>query len=189
MTWGAIGGAAIATVGGAMLSDKGGGGGGTTTQSKEPWAPAVPWITSNLQAGQDLQNYYQQNPFNALQQGAYANLFGGNDYINQMTPGLLAQMSQPTGFDRNNPRARPQAYQFPTMTGANFPMRGLLTNDPGSGNASGMNMAQSPYRSGLLTSSPVAPAPVASGPAGYDLTTQQGMLDWSRSLGGAGGSY
>jgi hypothetical protein len=98
MTWGAIGGAAIATVGGAMLSDKGGGGGGTTTQSKEPWAPAVPWITSNLQAGQDLQNYYQQNPFNALQQGAYANLFGGNDYINQMTPGLLAQMSQPHGL-------------------------------------------------------------------------------------------
>jgi hypothetical protein len=98
-----------------MNSGSNGGGGATQTASKEPWAPAVPWITSNLQRGQELQNQYQASPFNAIQQGAYSGLLGGNDYINQMTPGLLSQMSQSQGFDRNNPRARPQAYQFPAM--------------------------------------------------------------------------
>ena len=86
--------------------------GGTTTQKNEPWAPAQPWMQQNLQTGQNLQNQYAQNPFNAQQLQAYGNLASGNNYINRMTPGLLAQFSQQGGFDRNNPNAKPQAFNF-----------------------------------------------------------------------------
>lgn len=175
MTWGAIGAAAIGTVGGAMMSKDGGGGGATQTVSKDPWAPAQPWLTSLLSQGQNLQGYYEQNPFNALQQSGYANVLAGNDYINQMVPGLLAQMNQTTGFDRNNPRAKPQMLQMPAMTGNVHPMLGLLTADPGSGNATGINAAQSPYRNGGMPASTFSAAP--AGPAPLS------AIDWARSLG------
>lgn len=127
MTWGAVGAAAIGTIGGAMLSKGGGGGGGTQTVDKTPWAAAQPWLTSNLAQGQSLQKAYQDNPFNPVQKASFGNLLQGNDYINQMVPGLLSQMSQPTGFDRNNPRARPAPFSFPGMNAANYqPTAGLL---------------------------------------------------------------
>jgi hypothetical protein len=169
MTWGAIGGAAIATVGGALLGgDKGGG--GTTTQSKEPWAPAQPWLTANLQTGQNLQNYYQDNPFNTIQQASYGNLLQGNDYINQMVPGLLSQFSQSGGFDRSNPRARPQAYAFPAMQGGYQPTAGLLGASSGQMNTQANPWALSSMAA-LRAGAPAAPQlPLGSLPFdGYSL--------------------
>lgn len=100
-----LGPVAGAVVGGLM---GGSSSGGSVQQSKNPWAAAVPWLQSNLQTGQNLQGYYQANPFNGIQQGAYNNLLSGNNYINNMVPGLLNQFSQQTGYDRNNPgRAAP----------------------------------------------------------------------------------
>jgi hypothetical protein len=100
--------------------------GATQTASKEPWSAAIPWLTQNLNYGQNLQGYYQNNPFNALQQGAYANLLNGNDYINRMIPGLLTQMSQ-SGFDRSNPLAKPAPYRFAPMPTSTYqPVAGLL---------------------------------------------------------------
>lgn len=151
MTWGAIGAAAVGTVGGALLSDKGGG--GTATQTKDPWSAAVPWLTSNLGIGQNLQGAYQANPFNPLQQTSYANLLSGNDYINQMLPGLLGQMGQQTGFDRSNPRARPMPFQFPAMP-AYQPTAGLLGASTGM-----MNQVANPFANGAI---PPAPAPSAA---------------------------
>ena len=83
-----IGPVAGAVVGGVM--NKGGGGGGSQTASKEPWAEAAPWIKDNIKTGQDLQRYYQQNPFNSLQQTGYQNQFADLDqFRNQMAPGLM----------------------------------------------------------------------------------------------------
>ena len=83
-----IGPVAGAVVGGVM--NKGKGGGGSQTASKEPWAEAAPWIKDNIKTGQDLQRYYQQNPFNSLQQTGYQNQFADLDqFRNQMAPGLM----------------------------------------------------------------------------------------------------
>lgn len=160
--------AAWITAGSAVLGALGSGdsGGGQQTVSKDPWAPAAPWLTSLIGQGQNMQGQYQAHPFNNLQQVGYGNLLQGNDYINQMTPGLLAQFSQPTGYDRNNPRAKPQAYQFPAM----LPMKNTY-NFLGSS----LDAANAPQ--GMAApAAPAGPAPLSP-------------LDWARSLGGAGGSY
>ena len=82
-----LGPVAGAVVGGVMGE---GGGGGSQTASKEPWAEAAPWIKDNIKTGQDLQRYYQQNPFNSLQQTGYQNQFADLDqFRNQMAPGLM----------------------------------------------------------------------------------------------------
>lgn len=88
MSFGAVAGA---VVGGLMGGGGGGGGGGgSQTASKEPWAEAAPWIKDNIKTGQDLQRYYQQNPFNSLQQTGYQNQFADLDqFRNQMAPGLM----------------------------------------------------------------------------------------------------
>ena len=84
-----LGPVAGAVVGGVM-GGGGGGGGGSQTASKEPWAEAAPWIKDNIKTGQDLQRYYQQNPFNGLQQAGYQNQFADLDqFRNQMAPGLM----------------------------------------------------------------------------------------------------
>lgn len=146
------GGGAIA---GALLGGLMGGssGGGTTTQNKNPWSEAVPWLKANIATGQNLQGAYQASPFNPLQQTSYANLLSGNDYINQMLPGLLGQMGQQTGFDRSNPRARPMPFQFPAMP-AYQPTAGLLGASTGM-----MNQVANPFANGAI---PPAPAPSAA---------------------------
>jgi hypothetical protein len=136
--------------------------GGTQTNTRDPWAPAAPWLTQNLQRGQQLQSHYEQNPFNAIQQASYANLLGGNDYINQMTPGLMSQFSRQTGFDRSNPLQRPQGYQFPQMqamgqAGGMQPTAGLL------GGSMGQATAQ-------------APAPAQAAPQQMDADTIRRLL-------------
>ena len=137
--------AAWITAGAGLLGALSGGQaqGGTTTQSKDPWIEAQPWMKQNLQTGQDLQSYYQQNPFNSQQQNAYRNLSAGTNYINQITPGLLQQMSRQQGFDRNNPQARPQTFNFAPPSGGG--MQNL-----GYGSPMGMSSGQSqnPYASG-----------------------------------------
>lgn len=136
----------IAPVAGAVagsILNSGSSSGGTQTVSNDPWAPAQPWVLANLSRGQNLQAQYEQNPFSQLQQRAYGNVLGGNDYFNGAVPGLLAQLSQNQGFDRSNPRAKPAPYQFPAMVGATAPTQGLL--------APAMNAA----------AAPAAPAPAA----------------------------
>lgn len=84
MAWGAIGGAVVGGLFG------GGGGGGGQTQSKEPWEAARPWLEENIRTGQDLQRYYQQNPFNPQQQQAYNNIFADQaNFRGQIAPGMM----------------------------------------------------------------------------------------------------
>ena len=102
------------TVLGSLLGGASGGSaqGGTQTVNKDPWLPAQDWMKQNLSTGQNLQNYYQTNPFNSQQQSAYGNLASGGDYMNRLVPSLLQQFSQPTGFDRSHPNARPSPLNF-----------------------------------------------------------------------------
>ena len=68
-----------------------GGGGKQETASKTPWEPAIKPLTNSLNTGQDLERYYQQNPFNRLQQQGYQNQFADLDqFRSQTAPGLMA---------------------------------------------------------------------------------------------------
>jgi hypothetical protein len=166
------------------MTSKGGGGSstnggaGTQTQTKEPWAAAQPWIMNNLQTGQALQNRYAAQPFSDAQNQAYQNQSNQSAYMGALVPSLLGQMSgQQVGFDRSNPNARPQAFNF---NGA----------DQAGQAAAAQNEAQ--RQQGLLAmlsrqqQAPVNlnPAPAAAAPAG-DFTQQvqsQNPLDQYNSL-------
>lgn len=64
--------------------------GGTQTASKEPWSAAQPWLRGLLDQGAALQDYYQRNPTNAIQDTARQNYLSGVDNFNQNTaPGLM----------------------------------------------------------------------------------------------------
>lgn len=139
MTWGAIGGAAVSVVGGALMSGGGSdknGGAGTQTQSKDPWAPVQPWILNNVVQGQNLQNAYTKQPFSNLQNQAYNNQNNQSAYMRALVPDLLGQISgQQLGYDRSNPNARPTAFNF----ASGDTLKGLLAQmASGANNASPM---------------------------------------------------
>ena len=72
---------------GGLMSD---GGGSSQTASKDPWGPAVEPLTNSLATGQDLERYYQQTPFNPLQQQGYQNLYSDLDqFRSQLSPQLM----------------------------------------------------------------------------------------------------
>ena len=81
-----------AAVGGLMGGDKGGGSSQTTN---EPWAPLQKPLINSANTGQDLERYYQKNPFNRLQQQGYQNLFTDLDsFRNQIAPGMMQFANQ-----------------------------------------------------------------------------------------------
>jgi hypothetical protein len=157
MPWGAAVGAAIT----AVTSDSGGGA-GSSTVSKEPWSAAAPWIQENLNEGQRLQGYYSRSPFNAAQVQAYGNMADQGAYMRALVPSLLGQVNQQGYYDRSNPTARPQAYQFPSLLAGQAGMPGTQ--------AGGLNPAT------LIgdAQAPVGLKPVVGPPSGY-ITTQAGM--------------
>jgi hypothetical protein len=115
MAWYNVGGAVIGLVGNEMSSDKNGGA-GTKNSSTEPWALAQPWLLQNLVQGQNLQSEYTARPQSARQQAAYDNQYALSDYGRQIVPSLLDQMgSQPVGFDKKNPTARPKAWDWNSL--------------------------------------------------------------------------
>lgn len=68
-----------------------GGGGSSQTTTNEPWSAVQPWMKENIEKGQKLQGYYEQNPFNRLQQTSYQNLYGDIDnYRQNMAPSMMA---------------------------------------------------------------------------------------------------
>lgn len=68
----------------------GGDDGPQQTATKEPWEPARKPLINSLNTGQDLERYYQLNPFNPMQQTGYQNLYADLDqFRNQTAPGLM----------------------------------------------------------------------------------------------------
>lgn len=84
----------------------------STSQKTEPWGPAQPWIQQNIQNGQDLQKYYQQNPFSQQQLNAYGNASALNNNFMGSLPSLFGQMSGQRQFDRANPLGRVNQFNF-----------------------------------------------------------------------------
>ena len=85
MSFAAIAGPIAGAVVGGLMSD-----GEQQTATKEPWSAAAPWLRQQLEQGQNLQAYYQQNPWNAPQQTAYQNTFSDIDqFRNSMAPGMM----------------------------------------------------------------------------------------------------
>lgn len=71
------------------------GGGESQTASKEPWEPTRQPLIDSVKTGQELERYYQQNPFNPLQQQGYQNLFSDLDqFRGQIAPGMMQFANQ-----------------------------------------------------------------------------------------------
>lgn len=80
----------LAPIAGAVVGGLMGGDDNQQTQSRDPWGPAQPWLRQNLQTGQNLQGYYEQNPFNQLQRTSYQNIASDIDnYRQNINPGLM----------------------------------------------------------------------------------------------------
>lgn len=171
MAWAAVAGAAIGVVGGAMSSKKSSGGTTTQTQDKSPWEYAQPWMISNLNEGQRLQDYYKQNPFNDQQKQAYSNLFGDlNQFRSQMAPSLYDRAN---GMMNSNYQRK--SYDRPGLVGYSQGGGGLLQQPaaaqqmfsmPQNGNYGLLNFAQA---------APQAQAAAQQAPA-YDVNTLAQMV-------------
>lgn len=73
---------------GGLFGDSGGG--KQTTETKQPWGPAQQALIDSIAKGQKLQGYYEQNPFNQLQQTSLQNLYGDIDnYRQNMAPSMM----------------------------------------------------------------------------------------------------
>ncbi len=156
-----------ATVGG-LMSDEG----DTQTASKEPWSAAAPWLRENIDSGRNLQAYYQQNPWNNLQQNAYQNTYSDIDqFRNSMAPGLMDFANRLMGqnYSRGGATARmPMGNMQQTKPQA---MSGLLSGQSG-GQSGPFSVA--PSRSyGLLDFKALNPYNGALKPAEIKQPTQQ----------------
>jgi len=110
----AVAGPVAGAVVGGLMSD----GGEQQSTSKEPWSAAAPWLRENIAQGQNLQAYYQQNPWNSLQQTGYQNIYGDLDnFRNSIAPGMMdfANRLMGTNYSRggatmqNKPQAMPRS--------------------------------------------------------------------------------
>lgn len=89
MSFGAVAASVAGAAVGGMMSGGGGGGGGEV--NKAPWDPAIKPLQNSITTGTALENYYQQNPFNPLQQAGYQNLYADLDnFRNVMAPQAMA---------------------------------------------------------------------------------------------------
>ena len=123
MPWGAVAGAVASYGLSKMGGDDKNGGAGASTQSKEPWLMAQPWITSNMQQGQALQQQLAAQPFSPQQQQAYNNSYAQSDYMRSLVPSLLGQMqNQQVGFDRTGQQPNKQnAWDWSGLLGSGAP--------------------------------------------------------------------
>ena len=153
---------------GGLMSD----GGDEQTATKEPWKDAAPWLRENIAQGQNLQAYYQQNPWNNLQQNAYQNTYSDIDkFRNSMAPGLMDFANRLMGqnYSRGGTTARmPMGNMQQTKPQA---MSGLLSGQSG-GQSGPFSVA--PNRSyGLLDFNALNPYNGALKPAEIKQPTQQ----------------
>jgi hypothetical protein len=185
MTWGAIGGAAVSVIGGGLMGggDSGGGGAGQTqTVSKDPWSVAAPWLTENVRTGQALQNHYQNNPFSQMQQLGYNNQSSNADYMRSLTSGVLGQLNNSSYFDRGNPNARPQAFQFPTTNGQAGGVGGGGSAYAGASQAQ-FAPANNPFANGAI------PPPQPEAPAQVVAPVYRGIDPFDPYAGYSAGQY
>jgi len=106
------------------------GGGSSQTSSNEPWKPVQEWLASQVPIGQQLQDYYQQNPFNPQQQEAYNNIFADQANFRQnIAPSLMNFANQLMG---TNYQRSPNMFERGSVNGrtGRQPVAGLLGSTP-----------------------------------------------------------
>jgi len=172
---------------GGLMSD---GGGSSQTASKEPWEPARKPLINSINTGQDLERYYQQNPFNPLQQQGYQNLFSDLDqFRSQLSPQLMQfansmmqsdyqrgpRNSQVEAMGRPMQQQMPQQYQTKPMQMQGGQGGGLM-GAMGQAGISGMDQGQS--IAGAFGGMPQQPGSAPSGLLAAQLSTmpQSGLL-------------
>lgn len=119
----AILGPVLGSVAGGLVSRSGGGG---QTSSNEPWKPVQEWLTQQIPIGQQLQDYYQQNPFNPQQQEAYNNIFADQaNFRGQIAPGMMDFANRLMG---TNYQRAPNMFERGSVNGrtGRQPIAGLL---------------------------------------------------------------
>lgn len=152
-----------------------GGGGSSQTTTNEPWSAVQPWMKENIEKGQKLQGYYEQNPFNQLQQTSYQNLYGDIDnYRQNMAPSMMALSNR---LMNSNYQRAPAGSE---LGGFLQPERGMGSGmAPGMG---GMGQASGSGQGGALSGL------LGQAGQGYSPLTNGGLLGGiSGALGGSGG--
>jgi hypothetical protein len=137
----AILGPVLGSVAGGLVGRSGSKGG--QTQSKAPWEPARPWLEDNIDTGQDLQRFYQQNPFNRQQQDAYNNIFADqSNFRGNIAPGMMdfANRLMGTNYQRapNMFERRPGGMSGGLLGGGNASPMGYGGQPMGGGQAQPM---------------------------------------------------
>lgn len=84
----------------------------STSNTVNPYAPAQPWINSNIASGQSLQKQYQAQPLSTGQIAAYGNALGLTEGFRNQASDLISQMNSMNQFDRNNPTAKATRFNF-----------------------------------------------------------------------------
>lgn len=77
----------------------------SATSSKDPWAPAQPYLLQNLAQNQAMSDHYNANPFSQEQQNAYQGLLSTVANSQAAGNGLLSMASN---FGRSNRGVMPQ---------------------------------------------------------------------------------
>jgi hypothetical protein len=101
----------------------------SSTQTKDPWAPAQPYLMENLKRNAAMQDYYAKNPFSTEQKGAYQGLL--NTIANNQANGNVL-LGNASNFGQSNKGAMPQMQglltgtQAPIIDWARYANIGLL---------------------------------------------------------------
>jgi hypothetical protein len=102
----------------------------STSNTQQPYAPAQPWIQSNINSGQNLQKQYQANPLSAGQIGAYGNSLGLTQGFRDQAGDLIQQMNSMKQFDRNNPTGKATQFNFTSAPQSSNVQNSLLSSLP-----------------------------------------------------------
>lgn len=152
MPWGAAIGGALGLVGSMSAADSAA---DAASKSKDPWSGAEPWIRSNIEQGQQLQDHYTQNPFNAIQQQGMQGLLDNyNHQNNTVIPGLMnfANGLMGTNYQRGAPTAG--------LLAAPQPQQGSMVGQMPAQGQQSMQAAPQPMQGGFSPPPTQAGAPI-----------------------------
>jgi hypothetical protein len=166
----------IWNIGGALLGGLLGGGNSTKSDAvtKDPYAPAVPWINQNITSGQNLQSQYQAQPLSMGQIQAYGNSLGLTEGFRQQAPDLISEMNNMAQFDRSNPTAKPMQFNFSSAPVDMSSMTsGLLSSLPQASLSGLANTAIANATGVQATGTPGTSSYRTAGESWYDRTTPE----------------
>lgn len=137
----------------------------TQSSSREPWAPAQPWLKQIVADGQAMGDFYKKTPFSEPQKAAYQNLF--NDI------GNYRQSIAPSLFELANNLGRPYTPQL----GNQLPGGGTA---PVTGTPSSLDNTDEWRRAMLTSGNRNAWSQPERGMFSMGATSPYGQIDWTK---------